>query len=63
MDEKELETALSTFGQVQNAYSRDHEGTGLGLCLVRNFMNALGGNIDVTSEKHMGTTVSLCFPT
>jgi signal transduction histidine kinase len=63
MDEKELETALTTFGQVQNAYSRDHEGTGLGLCLVRNFMNALGGKIDVTSEKHMGTTVSLCFPT
>ena len=62
MDEEELETALSTFGQVQTAYSRNHEGTGLGLCLVRNFMHALGGEVNMSSEKHIGTTVSLSFP-
>lgn len=62
MTEDEIETALSIFGQVETAYNRDHEGTGLGLSLVTKFMKVLGGTMDVTSKKHQGTTVSLTFP-
>ncbi len=62
MTEDEIEVALSTFGQVESAYTREHEGTGLGLSLVKKFMQLLGGKIYVTSQKHIGTTVSLNFP-
>lgn len=62
MTEEEIKTALSTFGQVETAYNRNHEGTGLGLSLVTNFMQILGGHMNVTSKKHQGTTVSLTFP-
>ncbi len=62
MTEEEIETALTVFGQVETAYNRDHEGTGLGLSLVTKFMQVLGGNMSVTSKKHHGTTVSLTFP-
>lgn len=62
MSEDEIETALSTFGQVETAYSRQYEGTGLGLSLVQKFMKLLGGTMNVRSKKHHGTTVSLSFP-
>lgn len=62
MTEEEIKTALSIFGQVETAYNRDHEGTGLGLSLVTKFMQVLGGSMNVTSKKHQGTTVSLTFP-
>lgn len=62
MSEDEIKTALSTFGQVETAYSREHEGTGLGLSLVQNFMKVLGGKMYVVSKKNIGTTISLCFP-
>ena len=62
MDKGEIATALSTFGQVENVYSREHSGTGLGLSLVKKFMTVLGGKLSVTSEKHIGTTVVLNFP-
>lgn len=62
MDAEEIKTALSTFGQVENVYSREHTGTGLGLSLVKKFMNVLGGKMFLTSKKHIGTTVSLNFP-
>lgn len=62
MTDEEIKTALSIFGQVETAYNRDHEGTGLGLSLVTKFMQVLGGSMNVTSKKHHGTTISLSFP-
>ena len=62
MTEGEMKTALSTFGQVESAYSRQHDGTGLGLSLVQKFMKLLGGSMNLSSKKHHGTTVSLSFP-
>ena len=62
MTEKELATALSTFGQVEQDYARDVKGTGLGLSLVQKFMTLLGGKFMVTSKKDHGTTVTLSFP-
>ena len=62
MDEDEIEVALSQFGQVQTAFTREHDGTGLGLPLVNKFMEALGGNLEIKSEKNVGTNVCLFFP-
>lgn len=62
MSDKELATALSTFGQVQQGYARNVKGTGLGLSLVQKFMTLLGGKFTLTSKKDHGTTVILSFP-
>ncbi|MDG1708671.1 MAG: ATP-binding protein [Emcibacteraceae bacterium] len=62
MSKEELEIAVKQFGQVQATYSRDSQGTGLGLPLVLKFMEILGGEVEITSQKDIGTTVSLNFP-
>lgn len=62
MTTSELKTALSTFGQVQSAYSRNHQGTGLGLSLVNQFINLLDGKMNITSLKNQGTTVAVTLP-
>ena len=62
MTDDELEIALEQFGQVQSTYSRNFQGTGLGLPLVSKFMDVLGGKMDITSQKQIGTTVNLSFP-
>lgn len=57
-----FETVLSPFGQVDTAHARDHQGTGLGLPLVKAFIEMHGGRIEIESEVDEGTTVSLFFP-
>jgi two-component system cell cycle sensor histidine kinase PleC len=60
--EDEFETVLSPFGQVDTAHARDHQGTGLGLPLVKAFVEMHGGSIEIESEVGEGTTVTLIFP-
>jgi signal transduction histidine kinase/ligand-binding sensor domain-containing protein/DNA-binding response OmpR family regulator len=38
------------------------EGSGIGLSLVKNLINYLNGDIDITSEKGKGTTVLISLP-
>lgn len=57
-----FDAVLSPFGQVDTAHARDHQGTGLGLPLVKAFIQMHGGSIEIDSEEGAGTTVSLFFP-
>jgi signal transduction histidine kinase len=50
------------FVQVENAMSRTHQGTGLGLPLVRKIMSLHGGSVDLDSIVGEGTTVTATFP-
>ncbi|MDG1707433.1 MAG: HAMP domain-containing sensor histidine kinase, partial [Emcibacteraceae bacterium] len=61
MSDQEIELALSQFGQVQNSYTRDHEGAGLGLPLVNHFMKILDGKMEISSIPNVGTSVVLFF--
>lgn len=63
MSAKDIEIALTTFGQVQNGYTKIHGGTGLGLPLVKRFVTLLEGTVDISSNPGKGTTVTLTFPT
>lgn len=62
LDEKELEKALSAFGQLETEHSRNKSGTGLGLTLVKSLIELHGGELEFISQKGIGTTVTLIFP-
>ena len=50
------------FRQVGTDYARKHEGTGLGLSLVRRFVELHGGTIRVESEVGKGSTFTFTLP-
>jgi signal transduction histidine kinase len=58
----EIKIALTPFGQIRNAQSRKHAGTGLGLPLAKAMMEMHAGSLRVASAPGQGTTVSLVFP-
>ena len=52
-----LESKYSTNG------TEGEKGTGLGIILIKEMIEKQGGKIRITSEEHVGTTVSLIFTT
>ena len=50
------------FVQVANAFSRKHDGTGLGLPLSDQIMQSHDGTLEIESEIGVGTTVTAWFP-
>ncbi|MEP3245191.1 MAG: PAS-domain containing protein [Sneathiella sp.] len=60
--EKDIAHVQTQFGQVQSSYNRNHQGTGLGLSLVRLLTEAHGGTFALESELEQGTTASVVFP-
>lgn len=63
MDPAEIPIALSPFGQVDQGLARRHEGTGLGLPLVRRMIELHQGQLGLSSARGKGTTATLHFPT
>jgi signal transduction histidine kinase len=62
MDEAGIRIAMSPFGQIESPFSRMHEGTGLGLPLTQRLVSLIGGRMDITSEKGVGTLVKVTLP-
>jgi len=62
MTSEEIEIALRPFGQVDQAFNRAHEGTGLGLPISASLMHLMGGVLDINSIPGSGTTVWVRFP-
>jgi PAS domain S-box-containing protein len=62
MDPSEIPIALSPFGQVDQGLARRHEGTGLGLPLVRRMIELHQGHLSISSARGKGTTATLHFP-
>ena len=62
MREEDIPRALEPFRQIDNAYSKTKEGTGLGLPLVKKLVDLHRGELKITSEPGAGTTVSVVWP-
>jgi PAS domain S-box-containing protein len=62
MDAAEVELAMTRFGQVASAWTRKHDGTGLGLPLAIGLTELHGGTLVIRSTKGVGTTVTVTFP-
>jgi len=58
----QIEVALSPFGQIESAFSRQHQGTGLGLSLAKSLMELHGGSLFIDSTLGAGTIVTLMLP-
>ncbi len=60
---EDVPKALARFQQVDSELNRKHQGTGLGLPLVKSLVEQHGGSLDLQSEVGVGTTVTAYFPT
>jgi signal transduction histidine kinase len=62
IEEGDLDRVLKPFEQVGSPLSGQHQGTGLGLPLVKAIMEAHGGRLRLKSTLGAGTTVTVVFP-
>lgn len=53
---------LSPFGQVESVFTRQHHGTGLGLPIANSLVRLHGGELKLSSELGVGTTISIILP-
>lgn len=53
---------LEPFEQVSDIYTRNHEGSGMGLFLVSSFVKLHGGSLGIDSNVDTGTTITITFP-
>lgn len=57
-----IDVIFEKFGQVDSSLSRQAEGAGIGLSLVKKFIEALGGSISVKSKVGKGSTFTILLP-
>ena len=58
-----LPRVFDRFHRVEDAVARSHEGSGIGLALVRDLVTLHGGEISVASQVGKGTTFTVSLPT
>lgn len=57
-----IDVIFERFGQVDSLLSRQAEGTGIGLALVKKFVEALGGSISLKSKAGRGSAFTILLP-
>ncbi len=60
--EEHLATLFTAFTQVEDAKTKQYEGTGLGLTISKNLVGLIGGSIAVSSTFGKGTTFTIALP-
>ncbi|MCA0232438.1 MAG: response regulator [Bacteroidetes bacterium] len=63
IDKERLPKIFERFYQIDDSTQRNYEGTGVGLALVKELVEVLGGTISVASELGRGTTFNINLPT
>ena len=62
MDHADVPKALAPFAQVDGSLAGPHEGTGLGLPLVKSLAELHGGELAIDTAPGKGTAVRISFP-
>lgn len=62
ISEDELGQVGAPFFQARQSYDRQHEGTGLGLSVVRGLLGLMGGSMMIESAPGAGTRVAVRLP-
>jgi signal transduction histidine kinase/CheY-like chemotaxis protein len=62
ISERDLGQLFERFQRIEAARRRSHEGSGIGLALVRELVDMHGGSISVESELGRGTTFTISLP-
>lgn len=57
------ELIFERFRQIDSSSTRKYEGLGIGLTIVKDLLNILGGTIQVQSEENKGSTFIFSLPT
>lgn len=60
--EDKLDTIFESFTQVDSSYTREYQGTGLGLGIVKRLVELMGGCVEVQSRLGHGSTFSFSLP-
>lgn len=63
IEQKHLSRLFERFYRVDRGRSRDMGGTGLGLSIVKNLVEAMHGEVRVTSQPGEGSTFTVTLPT
>lgn len=59
--EEKFESVFKAFEQVDGSYTRNYQGTGLGLGIVQRFVELMDGSIVLDSLPGLGTTISFAI--
>jgi two-component system cell cycle sensor histidine kinase PleC len=62
MSPEQVEYAMKPFAQVKSAYSRGHDGIGLGLPIAKALVEHHGGILAISTEPQLGTCVEFSLP-
>lgn len=62
ISDKDLKNLFSPFAQVNNGYTRQHQGAELGLEISKRLVRLMGGNMSVASDIDIGTTFYVSIP-
>ncbi|MBV9717358.1 MAG: response regulator [Solirubrobacterales bacterium] len=60
--EQDLDRVFSRFHRVEDSRARTHEGTGIGLALVRQLVKLHGGSVEAHSRPNQGTEMVVRIP-
>lgn len=59
---EDLPHITSRFFRGTNATEQEIPGSGIGLYIIKNIVEELGGKLNIQSKLNHGTTMSVCFP-